>query len=108
VLNVHAPTEDKIDCIEDRFYEELEYAFDNFLKYHMKILLGDFNSKVGRKDIFKPTIGNESLHEISNDIGVKSSQEILLSKVQCFHIVTFVNLLGHLLMGRRTIKLTTF
>jgi hypothetical protein len=33
----------------------------------MKILLGDFNGKVGREDIFKPTIGNESLHDISND-----------------------------------------
>jgi endonuclease/exonuclease/phosphatase family metal-dependent hydrolase len=32
----------------------------------MKILLGDFNAKIGREDIFKPTIGNESLHEISN------------------------------------------
>jgi hypothetical protein len=37
----------------------------------MKILLGDFNVKVGREDIFKPTIGNESLHEISNDNGVR-------------------------------------
>jgi hypothetical protein len=36
----------------------------------MKILLGDFNAKVGREDIFKPTIGNESSHEISNDNGV--------------------------------------
>jgi hypothetical protein len=33
----------------------------------MKILLGDFNAKVGREDIFKLTIGNESLHEINND-----------------------------------------
>jgi hypothetical protein len=32
----------------------------------MKIMLGDINAKVGR-DIFKPTIGNESLHEDSND-----------------------------------------
>jgi hypothetical protein len=37
----------------------------------MKILLGDFNAKLGREDIFKPTIGNESLHEISNDNGVR-------------------------------------
>jgi hypothetical protein len=37
----------------------------------MKILLGDFNAKVGREDIFKPTIGNESSHEISNDNGVR-------------------------------------
>jgi hypothetical protein len=38
----------------------------------MKILLGDFNAKVGREDILKPTIGNESLHEISNVNGVRS------------------------------------
>jgi hypothetical protein len=37
----------------------------------MKILLGDFNAKVGREDIFNPTIGNESLYEISNDNGVR-------------------------------------
>jgi hypothetical protein len=37
----------------------------------MKILLGDFNAKVGREDIFKPTIGNGSLHETSNDNGVR-------------------------------------
>jgi hypothetical protein len=37
----------------------------------MKILLGDFIAKVGTEDIFKPTIGNESLHEISNDNGIR-------------------------------------
>jgi hypothetical protein len=57
--------------VKDSFYEELERVFEKFLKYHMKILLGDFNAKVGREDIFKPMIGNESLHEISNDNGVR-------------------------------------
>jgi len=37
----------------------------------MKILLGDFNAKMGRENIFKPTIGNESLHQDSNDNGVR-------------------------------------
>jgi len=37
----------------------------------MEILLGDFNAKVGRENIFKPTIGNESLHQDSNDKGVR-------------------------------------
>jgi hypothetical protein len=37
----------------------------------MKILLGDFNAKVGRENIFKPTIGNESLHQDNNDNGVR-------------------------------------
>jgi hypothetical protein len=30
VLNVHAPNEDKIDDIKERFYEELEQVFDKF------------------------------------------------------------------------------
>jgi hypothetical protein len=55
VLNVHAPTQ----------------LFDQFPRYHMQILLEDFNAKVGREDIFKPIIGNESLHEASNDNGVR-------------------------------------
>jgi hypothetical protein len=37
----------------------------------MKILLGVYNAKLGREDIFKPTIGNESLHKISNDNGIR-------------------------------------
>ena len=39
--------------------------------YHMKIILGYFNAKVGRENIFKPTIGNESLHQDSNDNGIR-------------------------------------
>jgi exonuclease III len=71
ILNVHTATEDKTDDMKDRFYEELEHVFDKFPKYHMKILLGDLNAKVRREDIFKPTIGNESSHEINNDNGVR-------------------------------------
>ena len=37
----------------------------------MKILLGDFNAKMGRENILKLTIGNESLHKESNDNGVR-------------------------------------
>ena len=71
VLNVHAPSEEKSDESKDRFYEELEQVFDHLPKYHTKILLGDFNAKVGRENIFKPTIGKESLHQDSNDNGVR-------------------------------------
>jgi hypothetical protein len=71
VLNVYTPTEEKSDDSKDSFYEELEEVFDHFPKYHMKILLEDFNEKVGREDTFKPTIGNESLLQDSNDNGVR-------------------------------------
>jgi hypothetical protein len=47
------PREDTSDDIKDS-YEEL--GCDQFPRYDMKILLGDFNAKVGREDIFKPTM----------------------------------------------------
>jgi hypothetical protein len=47
VLNGHVSTEDKTDDMKDSFHE---------------VLLGDFNAKVGREEIFKPTVWNESLH----------------------------------------------
>jgi hypothetical protein len=34
VLNIHAPTQDKIDNVKDSFCEELERVFDKFPKYH--------------------------------------------------------------------------
>jgi len=37
----------------------------------MNIQLGGFNAKVGRENIFKLTIGNESLHQDSNYNGVR-------------------------------------
>jgi hypothetical protein len=49
---VHAPCKDKSDDIKDSIYEELQHVFDQFLRYDMKILLGDFNVEVGREDIF--------------------------------------------------------
>jgi hypothetical protein len=32
ILNVHAPTEDKIDDVKGSFYEKLECEFDKFPK----------------------------------------------------------------------------
>ena len=68
---MHAPSEEKSDDSEDSFYDELEQDYDYFPTYHMKILLGDFNAKVGRENIFKPTIGYERLHRDCNDNGVR-------------------------------------
>jgi exonuclease III len=71
VLHEHTPCEDRSDDVKDSFYEELGRVFDQFPRYEMKILLGDFNAKVRREDIFKPIIGNENSHEISSDNGVR-------------------------------------
>jgi hypothetical protein len=59
----------------------------------MKILLGDFSAKVGREDIFKTT-GNESLHVISNDNGVRvvnfATSKNLIVKSTKFPIHKFI------------------
>jgi hypothetical protein len=34
-------------------------------------MLGDFNAKLGREDIFRPTVGNETLHQDSPDNDVR-------------------------------------
>jgi hypothetical protein len=58
-LNGHAPTEDKTDDVKDSFYVELERVFDNFLKYHTKILLRDLNAKAGRKTFLNRQLGKK-------------------------------------------------
>jgi hypothetical protein len=66
---VHAPDEEKSNDSKDNFCEQV---FDHFPKYHMKILLGDLNTKFGREDIFNWQVG-VSLHQDStdNDVGIR-------------------------------------
>jgi hypothetical protein len=83
ILSVHAPCEDKSDDVKDSICEEQGHVFDQFPRYYMKILLGDFSAKVGREGAFKSIIGNDSLHEISIDNGVKSSKFRHIQKFSC-------------------------
>jgi len=110
VLNVHVPSEEKRDDSKDSFCKELEQVFDNFHKYHMKILL-DFNAKVGRENIFKLTVGNESLHQDNNDNGVRmvnfATSKNVVVRARCSHTETFISTPGPLLMGRLTTRLIT-
>jgi hypothetical protein len=112
VLNVHTHCEDKGHDVKDSFYGELRRVFDQFSKYDMKIILGDFNAKVGRENIFKPTIRNESLHEISNDSGVRvvnfATSKNLVVRSTMFLIAKFINRPGPLLRETHTTRLITF
>jgi len=56
----------------------------------MEILLGDFNAKVERENILKPTIGNESLHQYSNDNGFRivnfaTSKHLIVKSMMLLH-----------------------
>jgi hypothetical protein len=52
---------------KDSFYEEMEQVF----VYFPRTMLVDFKAKLGKGDIFKPTIWNENLHQDSNDNGAR-------------------------------------
>jgi hypothetical protein len=103
--------EDKLDDMKASFYKVLERVFDKFPEYHRIILIVDFNAKVGREDIYKTTIVNESLHEINSNNGVGvvnfATSKNLTVKSTMFTHSNIHNLLGHL-MESLTIKLTTF
>jgi hypothetical protein len=79
-------------------YKKLKRIVDHFPKYRIKIMLGDFNSKVGRGNSSKPTTGNGSLLQESKDNGVliakfatsknlvvKVEQVIRMRERRCIH-----------------------
>ena len=105
---MHAPSEEK----RDESKEELKQVFDHFPKYHMKMLLGDFNAKVGRVNIFKSTIGQESLHQDSNDNGVRlvnfATSKIWWLRSRCSLTGAFINTPGPPLKVILTTRLTTY
>ncbi|XP_051858122.1 uncharacterized protein LOC127565084 [Drosophila albomicans] len=71
LICAHAPTEEKDDATNDAFYAELDRAYGRCPSHDIKILLGDFNAKVGREDIFGATVGRFSLHETTSSNGLR-------------------------------------
>ena len=59
---------------KEEFYNLLEQNIKQIARSDIKIILGDFNAKVGKESIYKPTIGNESLHNETNNNGIKMIQ----------------------------------
>jgi len=57
--------------IKGKFYSELDTIYECIPKRIPKIIMGDFNAKIGKEGVFEPKIGRESLHQISNDNGIR-------------------------------------
>jgi len=68
--------------------------------------------KVGRENIFKLTTGNESLHQDSNDNGVRivnfATSKNLVVKSMMFPHRNIHKYTGRLLMGRLTTRFITY
>lgn len=117
IINMHAETEDKDVNTKENFYLELERAYDGTSSNDTKVVIGDCNAKIGREPVYKKTIGNQSLHETSNDNGLRvidfvSSRDMLICST-CFvrpdiHKWTWIspdvttqNQIDHILINKR-------
>jgi len=69
IINVHCPHEGRPDDGKDAFYEQLEKEYDSCPCRDVKIVIGDMNAQVGREDLYRPVIGPNSLHAVTNDNG---------------------------------------
>jgi hypothetical protein len=86
----HSPTEDKANEEKDSFYDELDEIYGKCPKRDCKIIIGDMNDKVGKEQIYSPVIGKHSLHEMSNDNGMRlinfaSSRNMIIGSTMFEH-----------------------
>ena len=51
LINVYAPTEDKIDEDKEQFYEDLQSVVDEVPKSDIAIILGEPNAKLGKERV---------------------------------------------------------
>ena len=59
LVNVHAPTNEKLEEIKEDFCNLLEHSINQIVNLDIKIILGNFNAKVGKENIYKPTIDKQ-------------------------------------------------
>lgn len=67
MVNAYAPTEVSDEEGKDCFYEELEVVVDQIPEYDAKIVVGDFNAKVGWEELFLLTTGLHRKHKVINE-----------------------------------------
>jgi hypothetical protein len=71
IINVHAPHNGRPDQEKDEFYSLLEKTYNERPKHDIRIVIGDLKAQVGREEEFRPTTGRFTLHQESNENGLR-------------------------------------
>ncbi|XP_024882172.1 uncharacterized protein LOC112461237 [Temnothorax curvispinosus] len=61
----------KDDQRKESLYQDLERAYDTIPFNDIKLVVGDFNAKIGWEPIYRDVVGRHSLHSESNDNGMR-------------------------------------
>jgi endonuclease/exonuclease/phosphatase family metal-dependent hydrolase len=69
LINVHAPTEEKKWLEKEAFYQKVEEVCDSYPSIDIKMVLGDWNGKVGSEEIYQGLTGKHSMHLNTNNNG---------------------------------------
>lgn len=118
IVVVYAPTEVADVDEKDDFYSQLSEVLDRIPTHDVLIVMGDFNAQVGREvRAFQGAIGKHSLHQTSNDNGIRLATMALekglvvggtLFQHKDIHKATWVspdgqtrNQIDHILIGKK-------
>jgi exonuclease III len=121
LINVYAPTEDKVEEIKKQFYKELQRTQDRVPKHEVTIILGDMNAKLGKEKVFSQIVGHHTLHDISTENGemvanyaISNDMFLISTKFQHkkIHIGTWtspdhqtVNQIDHIMVSKKKKRL---
>jgi hypothetical protein len=72
VRNVHAPTEEKEESEKEVFYQKVEETYDSCPSNNIKILLEDWNAKMGTEEIYQGLIDRHIIYLNCNNNGQSS------------------------------------
>lgn len=67
----YTPNKSENEEAKDTFYDELEQVYNVLPGYCIKLLLGNMNAQVGKENAYKVTIRKHSLHDRSNEKGIR-------------------------------------
>jgi hypothetical protein len=68
LINVHAPTEEKMEEEKDKFYDDQQKVYDRVPKHDIVMIL-DLNAKIGEEKAYERVTGKYTLPDASNQNG---------------------------------------
>ena len=64
LINVQAPTEEKMEEEKNQFYDDLQKTYDRTPEHDIVMVLGDLNAKIGKEKAYESVTGKNTLHDV--------------------------------------------
>ncbi|KAH0816656.1 hypothetical protein GEV33_006135 [Tenebrio molitor] len=71
MINAYAPTENSKEEEKTKFYDKLEKVCEKVKRNDILMIVGDFNTKIGKEERNEGVAGKETIHDTTNDNAAK-------------------------------------